>query len=295
MRIVVTGRDGQVARSLAEVARTLDHTLVALGRPQFDLTSSVDQITVALNAAQPDVIVSAAAFTAVDKAESDPDQAFAVNAIGAGALARAAERLGVPLLHLSTDYVFNGRKSGPYLEHDPPGPIGVYGRSKLAGEELVLAAHDDVAVLRTAWVISPFGNNFVKTMLRLAGDQEEIAVVADQCGNPTSALDIASALIQVAANLVRITEPGQRGIFHLAGTGAATWADLAEHIFTVSGGLGGPSARVRRIMTADFPTTAARPANSRLDCGKLARIHGVALPDWRGSTRTIVERLLGQR
>jgi dTDP-4-dehydrorhamnose reductase len=292
MRIVVNGRDGQVARALAEIAPARGHELVALGRPAFDLTAAPDEIANALAAVRPDVIVSAAAFTAVDQAEREPELAQRVNATGAGAVAAAAGQLGVPLVHLSTDYVFDGRKPAPYVEDDPTGPTGVYGRSKLAGEAAVLAAHDDVAILRTAWVFSPFGANFVKTMLRLAGDRDEVGVVADQLGNPTSALDLAAAILTVAENLRAGDKAEQRGIFHAAGTGDASWADFAERIFAASHARGGPTARVKRITTADFPTPATRPANSRLDCGKLARVHGVTMPDWRSSTDAVVERLL---
>jgi dTDP-4-dehydrorhamnose reductase len=238
------------------------------------------------------VIVSAAAFTAVDKAEAERDAAFAVNQAGAAAIATAARRLDVPLIHLSTDYVFDGTKPDPYVESDPTGPTGVYGASKLAGEEAVLAAHDNVAILRTAWVYSPFGANFVKTMLRLAADRDEVSVVADQRGNPSSALDLADGIIAVAANMLASSDPARRGIFHMTGRGDASWAEFAAAIFEASAAGGGPSARVKPIGTADYPTPARRPANSRLAGDKLARAHHVRLPEWRQSTATIVARLV---
>jgi dTDP-4-dehydrorhamnose reductase len=292
MRLVVTGREGQVARSLAERARGSDIEVVQLGRPELDLAGDSDSIVVAIEAARPDIIVSAAAYTQVDKAESEPDLAFAVNEAGPRTIAHAASKLGVPLIHLSTDYVFDGSKAAPYVEEDPTGPTGVYGASKLAGERAVLSEHPDSTVLRTAWVYSPFGANFVKTMLRLAFDRDEIGVVADQRGNPSNALDIADGVLKVARNLRRSADSNLRGLFHMTAAGEATWAEFAEAIFIASADLGGPSARVRPIATADYPTPARRPANSRLDAGKLERIHGVCLPDWRPSLNKVVSRLL---
>jgi dTDP-4-dehydrorhamnose reductase len=190
MRILVTGREGQVVRALIERGTSAGHDIIPLGRPLLDLASNAETIARAVSTARPDAIVSAAAYTAVDQAEIEPERAFAINAGGAGAVAAAASSLGVPLVHLSTDYVFNGEKEGAYIESDVTGPTGVYGRTKLAGEQAVMAAHHDVAILRTAWVYSPFGPNFVKTMLRLAAEREAVGVVADQFGNPTSALDM---------------------------------------------------------------------------------------------------------
>ena len=268
------------------------HEIRTLGRPQLDLAGETDAIVAAIEAERADVLVSAAAYTAVDKAESEPDLAFAVNEKGAAAVARAARLLGVPLVHLSTDYVFDGAKPSPYAEEDTPEPTGVYGASKLAGERAVLAEQANSTILRTAWVHSPFGANFVKTMLRLAGDRDEIGVVADQRGNPTSALDIADAVLSVAANLLGGNDPELRGIFHMTADGDASWAEFAEWIFAASARKGGPSARVKHITTADYPTPAKRPANSMLDCTKLRSRHGLSLPNWRASTEAVVNRLL---
>jgi dTDP-4-dehydrorhamnose reductase len=292
MRVVVTGRQGQVVCSLAERTAGTDIEIVALGRPELDLAGPSGEIVAAISNAKPDIVVSAAAYTHVDKAETERELAFSVNEQGARVVARAAREAGVPLIHLSTDYVFDGGKPAPYVEDDPTGPMGVYGASKLAGEHAVLAEHSDSVVLRTAWVYSPFGANFVKTMLRLAGDRDEIAVVADQLGNPSSALDIADGIIAVARNLATSSDSGRRGLFHMAGTGEATWAEFAEGIFAASKARGGPTANVRRIASADYPTVARRPANSRLDCGKLARVHGVQLPDWRNSVEQVIGKLL---
>ena len=291
MRIAVTGKTGQVVTSLIERGAAAGHEVVALGRPELDLADPASVLRV-LGAAAPDVIVSAAAYTAVDKAESESELAHAVNGAGAGAVAEAAKVLSVPLVHISTDYVFDGKLDRPYLETDPTKPTSVYGASKLAGEKAVSAAYgDNSAALRVAWVYSPFGANFVKTMLRLAGDRDEVSVVADQQGNPTSALDIADGILRVATNMVANSYPELRGIFHMTTKSEASWADFAEAIFAASAARGGPSARVKRITTADYPTPATRPANSRLDCSLIAKVHGVALPDWHGSLETVVARL----
>ena len=292
MRIVVTGREGQIVRSLIERASGTDIDIVPLGRPELDLAGPAEAIASAVEAAAPDAIVSAAAYTQVDKAETEPDVAFAINEGGSRAIARAAGMLRVPLIHLSTDYVFDGTKPSPYVEEDATRPTGVYGASKLAGEQAVLAEHPDSVVLRTAWVYSPFGSNFVKTMLRLASDREEVAVVADQRGNPTSALEIADGVLRVAANLHSGSDPARRGIFHMTGSGDANWAEFAQAIFALSAAGGGPSARVKPIRSADYPTAAKRPANSRLDSSKLARVHGVSLPEWRSSLKDVIPRLL---
>jgi dTDP-4-dehydrorhamnose reductase len=291
MRIAVTGKQGQVVSSLMDRAQTAGAEIIAVGRPELDLADPAS-ILRALEATRPDAIVSAAAYTAVDKAESEPELAFAVNAAGAGAIAEAANALGVPLIHLSTDYVFGGDKLSPYIETDPTGPVSVYGRTKLEGEQRIARATANHAIFRTAWVYSPFGANFVKTMLRLAETRDGVRVVGDQLGQPTSALDIADAVIAIAERMVADSDSALRGTFHLAGAGEATWADFAEAIF---GGLnrhGGKSVSVERITTAEYPTPAKRPPNSRLDTAKLHQTYGIALPDWRSSTDVIVDRLL---
>ena len=284
--MVITGRDGQVARSLVERAEGHDVEIVPLSRPGFDLAGTAQSIISAIEGARPDVVVSAAAFTRVDDAEKERDRAFAINETGARAVAQAAHQSGIPLIHLSTDYVFDGAKPEPYDEEDRTEPDTAYGASKLAGEQAVLAEHQAAIVLRTAWVYSPFGTNFVRTMLRLAIDRDEVAVVADQRGNPTSALDIADAILAIAAR------PVSGGIFHMAGEGVATWADLATAVFEASSLRGGPTARVRRIATADYPTAAHRPANSQLNTDRLAKTYGVRLPHWRSSLPDVVSRLL---
>jgi dTDP-4-dehydrorhamnose reductase len=294
MRIVVTGKHGQVVQCLQERAPLAGHEIIALGRPEFDLA---EPTTLGKRLAElcPDALVSAAAYTAVDRAESEPIIAHAINGTAPRVLAEAASRLNVPLVQISTDYVFDGSAASPYRETDAVAPLGVYGQTKLAGENAVLEVHPgNSAVLRSAWVFSPFGNNFVKTMLRLASDRHELGVVSDQIGNPTCALDIADAIVRVCENLARDPDPALRGTFHMAASGAASWADFAQAIFTVSQRYGGPFARVRPIATSEYPTAARRPANSRLDCEKLFRMHGIRLPDWRVSTEHVVARLVTQ-
>jgi dTDP-4-dehydrorhamnose reductase len=295
VRILVIGTNGQVARALAERGTAAGVAVKLLGRPDLDLTepSSIDR---AIRAVGGDVVVNAAAYTAVDQAEAEPKMAETINGRGAGLVAEAAAALGAPVIHLSTDYVFDGHLDRAYTERDAPAPLSVYGRSKLAGEAALAEANPNHAILRTAWVYSPFGRNFVRTMLRLAADRDEVAVVADQQGSPTSALDIADGVIAVAHNLLaRPEDAGLQGVFHMTGGGETTWAEFATFIFEESARLGGPTARVRPISTAEYPTPAKRPQNSRLDCSKIARVHGVRLPPWQASVADCIKRILEQR
>ncbi|TPJ08990.1 dTDP-4-dehydrorhamnose reductase [Mesorhizobium sp. B2-7-3] len=292
MRLLVTGRDGQVAASLLAAGQARAGVeVVAIGRPELDLAWP-DTIIDAIAGAKPDIVVSAAAYTAVDQAEDEPDLAFAVNATGAGKVAEAAARLGVPVIHLSTDYVFDGTKADAYIESDPTAPLGVYGASKLAGEQAVASANPRHLILRTAWVYSPFGKNFVKTMLRLAADRDEISVVSDQWGNPTSALDVADAILHAATMLHRNKDFAGFGICHLAGSGETNWSGFAGHILDTSLKFGGPWARVRDITTMDYPTKARRPVNSRLSSAKFGAAFGWTAPDWQKSAREVVHRLV---
>lgn len=292
MKILVTGTQGQLATAMRE--RADGETVVCVGRPDVDFADP-ETIEPAILAERPDIVVNAAAYTAVDQAEKEPELAKAVNGVAAGAVAAAAARLGVPVIHISTDYVFDGRADRPYGEDDPTAPVGAYGSSKLEGEELALAANPRCVVLRTAWVYSPFGKNFVRTMLRLAETRDELGVVADQIGSPTNALSLADTVIAVARNLLR--RPENRalyGVFHAVDGGEASWAEFASAIFARSASKGGPSARVRPIATSEYPTPAARPANSRLSTAKLQRIHGVSPRNWRDELNACVDRLVGQ-
>lgn len=287
MKILVTGRDGQVAQSLAE--RHGGHELVFAGRPGLDLadSASIERTVTAVN---PDLVISAAAYTAVDKAEDEPGLAMAVNGEGPGVLARAAARIGAPVIHLSTDYVFDGSLDRPWREDDSVAPLGVYGATKLAGEQAVAASGATHAILRTAWVYSPFGNNFVKTMLRLAETRDSLNVVEDQFGCPTSALDIADGIMAAVAGLQNAR--GANAVYHLAGTGETHWADFARAIFAESTKRGGPVAEVTGIPSSGYPTRAVRPANSRLDCTRLAQTFGYRAPRWEESLAQVMDRLL---
>ncbi|WP_312359358.1 dTDP-4-dehydrorhamnose reductase [Agrobacterium sp.] len=289
MRLAVTGKNGQVVSALQALA-SAELEIVALARPELDLAQPETVLT-ALREANPDVVISAAAYTAVDKAESEPDIAFAVNRDGARAVAQAASDLGIPIIHLSTDYVFDGTKATAYVESDPTGPTSIYGRSKLEGERAVSEATDNYAVLRTAWVYSEYGNNFVKTMLRLSENRDELNVVADQFGCPTSANDIATAIVTIARKLAQDSSAHLRGVFHLSGTGETNWANFAKQIFAFSAENGGKSMIVNDITTEQYPTPARRPASSRLDCSKLEEVYGIRLPSWQTSTRAVVTAL----
>lgn len=292
MRIAVTGRTGQVAQSLLERGRSAGVDIVTIGRPEVDLARPGD-LQSALSELKPHAVVNAAAYTAVDLAESEPDRAYEVNCLGAAAVAASATKLNIPVLHLSTDYVFDGCLDRPYREDDPTNPTSIYGETKLSGEMAVAAANVNHVILRTAWVYSPFGKNFVRTMLSLAGERTEISVVSDQRGTPTSALDIADAILIIANNLIaQPTAPQLRGLFHMTGGGETTWAEFATAIFENSNALGGPTARVNPIPTSGYPTLARRPANSRLDNSRLGEVHGLRLPHWRHSVRACIERLV---
>lgn len=294
MRIVVTGKEGQVVRSLIErAAHNPQIDVIALGRPELDL-SDTSTIARAILAAAPDIVVSAAAYTAVDQAEDEPELAHAINVVGAGAVARAASELGIPVIHLSTDYVFAGDGVKPYVETDETRPQGIYGQTKLDGEFAVIKANPRHIILRTAWVYSPFGKNFVKTMLRLAESRDSVSVVDDQWGNPTSAVDIADAIIEVAKHLGANGSFAGYGIYHVVGTGSINWSGFARAIFASSRQYGGPFADVVDIASADYPTKARRPLNSRLSTDAFFNAFGWRAPDWRISTDTTVARLLSK-
>ena len=290
LRLLVTGAQGQVVRSLIERAPE-GVEVTALGRPELDLADPAS-IRAAFDAQSPDVVVNAAAYTAVDKAEAEEELATRVNGEGAGLVAAAARALGAPVIQLSTDYVFDGSLDRPYREEDPVNPLGAYGRSKLAGEEAVAAANPRCVILRTAWVYSPFGANFVKTMLRLGQTRSEVRVVADQRGSPTSALDIADAVLVIAHRMLAAPGPETYGVFHMTGGGEASWAEFAKAVFAQAQAFGRPPVEVIPISTAEYPTPARRPANSRLDGARLQRDYGIALPDWREFLPPVVARLL---
>jgi dTDP-4-dehydrorhamnose reductase len=294
MKVLVTGREGQLARSLVERSQGVPGIeLVAVGRPELDLREP-DSIRRAVRAASPDVIVSAAAYTAVDQAEDEPELAMRINGDAAGELAAASRIRGARIIQISTDYVFDGSARDPYSESAPVNPLGAYGRSKLAGEEQVRLKNPEHAIIRTAWVYSPFGRNFLKTMMALARDKDSLSVVSDQYGNPSSALDLADGLLALLKRWSGDTSAGVGETYHLAGSGSASWSQFAEHVLEESRSRGAPSATVQPISTAEWPTKAARPVNSTLNCEKFSRDFGFTMPRWRLSASQTVGRLAGQ-
>jgi dTDP-4-dehydrorhamnose reductase len=287
--ILVLGRNGQVARELAKIGPPRGFEMAFVGRERFDLLSDADPAAL-IEAFAPAIVINASGYTAVDKAESEPEAAMKLNRDAPGLLARACARGDVPFVHFSTDYVFDGTKPEPYVEDDPIAPLGVYGSTKAAGEAAVLEAGGRSAILRTSWVYSSFGANFVKTMLRLAETRDELGVVADQIGRPTWAEDCARGALRVARALLDDEIAGGE-VFHLAGEGDAVWADFAEAIFEQSARRGGKRPNVRRIATADYPTPATRPANSRLDCAKITATLDWPMRPWRKSLASCFEEL----
>ncbi len=293
LRLLVTGRHGQVVTALTRLAAADDMLdLLVIGRPEMDLAQP-ETVASAIAAARPDVVVNAAAYTAVDRAESERALALAVNAAGAGAVAAAASKLAVPVIQISTDYVFDGTKAAPYVETDATAPLSVYGASKLAGEEAVATANRRHVILRTSWVYSADGANFLRTMLRLARERPVLRVVDDQSGSPTHAADIAVGIVTVAKALVAGT--GATGIFHMTAGGETSWCGFAKAIFAASAELGGPSVPVEPIATANYPTPATRPRNSRLDCTKIGVAYDIHLPHWLGRARDCVAAVLAAR
>ena len=286
MKVLVFGQTGQVAVELARRAGPMGRQIDTLGRDRADLTDPA-VCAAAVMATDAHAVINAAAYTAVDQAESEPVTARTVNADAPGAIARACAARGLPLLHISTDYVFDGSGDRPWQEGDATSPLGVYGQTKLDGERQVQAAGGPHVILRTAWVFSAHGKNFVKTMLRLGRDRPALNVVADQQGGPTPAADIADALLTIAAAFRQ--GKGQSGIFHFAGAPATTWAGFAEAIFDTATLPNRPT--VTRIATVDYPTPARRPGNSILDCSKIACVYGIAQPDWRIGLSDVLREL----
>lgn len=293
MRIYVIGGEGQVARSLREAAAADKEIEFGFGRrPDVDLLNAVS-IQRAIAAFRPDVVVNPAAYTAVDKAESEPDLAFALNRNGAGLVAAAAADQRIPVIHLSTDYVFDGMKTGAYVESDPVNPQSVYGRSKLAGELAVAAANPRHVILRTSWLYAPFGGNFVRTILRLASERDRLRVVNDQVGCPTYAPDIADAIRAIAGRVAGGWQPHYAGVTHLAGPDPMTWYAFAKQVTDLAASRGGRSVLLDPISTPDYPTAAVRPANSQLSSAKLAAVFDVGLPPLKQSLTDCLDRLLG--
>jgi len=286
--IMVTGGAGQLATAMEQEGGAV---VRRIGRPAFDFDRP-PSLAEAVRAMQPAFVVNAAAWTAVDAAEADPEAAGHANRDGPATLAALCADAGIPLIHVSTDYVFDGNKGAPYSEADPTSPTGVYGVTKLEGEQAVLAAWPRAIVLRTSWVYSATGKNFVRTMLGAAQKTDRLRVVADQQGCPTAARDLAVAILAIVARLREGWQDRYSGVFHAAGTGSTTWHGLAEALFQDAAKYGHPVPAVDAIATADWPTPAKRPPDSRLDCTKLSQVFDVRLPEWRdGLSRTVAELL----
>lgn len=282
MTLLVFGKTGQVAGHLGAREDT-----TCLSRAEADLADPA-ACAAAIRAHGPRAVINAAAYTAVDRAEDEEELATTVNAAAPGAMARACAELGIPLVHISTDYVFDGSGDAPWRPGDATAPLGAYGRTKLAGERAVFAARGVHAILRTSWVFAPGGRNFVTTMLRLGRERDRLTIVADQVGGPTPAGAIAAACVSIAEAL--ITDPAKSGTYHFAGTPDVSWADFARAIFAKAE----LDCEVADIPTADYPTPAARPLNSRMDCSATAAAFGIDRPDWRAALPAVIDHYRSQ-
>ncbi len=288
MKILVTGANGQVGYCLQQQLREQAWDFVALTRTELDI-SDADAVNNALATFQPDIIINAAAYTAVDKAEQEQDLAIAINCNGPANLARAAKNIGAAILHISTDYVFAGDAIGSYREGDTTAPQGVYGQSKLDGELAVIAANEKHIILRTAWVFGEHGNNFVKTMIRLGSTRDTLGIVADQEGGPTYAGDIAATLLAIAKHYATGNDT-LWGTYHYSGLPHISWFGFAQHIFAEVERAGIYSKTIPQlnpITTTDYPTPAKRPANSKLNCQKLEQVFGITPSDWQLALKNI--------
>lgn len=281
MTLLVFGKTGQVARELAGLA-----DVICLDRSQAGLEQP-EACVAAIRAAAPTAVINAAAYTAVDRAEEEEPLATVINGEAPAAMARECAALGIPFVSISTDYVFDGSGDTPWNPTDPTGPLGAYGRSKLAGEQGITQAGGTYGILRTSWVVSAHGNNFVKTMRRLGTERDQLSIVADQIGGPTSARNIAAACLSMARQLAE--DAGKTGIYHFAGAPDVSWAGFARAIFTELD----TDCKVTDIPSSDYPTPAQRPLNSRLDCSSLETTFGISRPDWRQGLRDILKDLEG--
>jgi len=283
--ILITGAGGQVGHELATADNP--HRLVALSRQQLEITDPA-QIAEVFASYQPDILINAAAYTQVDRAEQESQLAFAINRDGVANLAQACNQLDIPMLHISTDYVFDGSKQGAYIEPDPIAPLGVYGESKAAGDAVLRASLDQHVILRTSWVFSATGNNFVKTMLRLGKEREELGIVNDQHGCPTSARSIAEVLLNIADRYLQ-GRAVEWGIYHYCNQPATTWFGFAQAIFKQAGGY--ENLQLNAIATSDYPTPARRPQNSILNCAKLETNFGVEQTNWIDELGLVIDQI----
>jgi dTDP-4-dehydrorhamnose reductase len=287
--ILAFGGTGQLGRELVRAATARQVALRALPRAEADIADAV-AVAAALRRWQPGLVVNAAAYTNVDGAESHLTEARRANAVGPAVIAEACAAVGAALIHISTDYVFDGSKIGAYVESDPVCPLSVYGKTKAAGEEAVRRAHQHHVILRTAWLYSEFGHNFVKTVLRLAETRDELRIVADQHGSPTSARELAEAILDIAPRLA--AEPRLSGTYHFSAAGATTWHGFATCIVAAAAPITGRQPRVTPITTADYPTPAKRPANSRLDCSLFAQTFGLSPRPWHEAVQATARILV---
>jgi dTDP-4-dehydrorhamnose reductase len=294
MRFLLLGGTGQVGEELRALALPDDVEVVAPSRSALDLQDA-DAIARVIAAESWSVVINAAAYTEVDRAESEEAIAFAVNAGAPCRLAVETGRRGIPLVHISTDYVFDGKKGAPYIEQDEAVPLNVYGRSKLAGENAVRAANPRHVILRTSWVYSPYRKNFVKTILRLATERDRLAIVADQCGCPTAARNVAKACLDVAMRCASQPERACCGTYHFAGAGEASWFEFAVAIIDLSAGRRAKLPQVAPIRTLEYPTPATRPLDTRLDCTAIVREFGLGLRPWREDLEETINRLLANK
>lgn len=291
MTLLVFGAGGQLGKEIGDTVARRNLPAVLLSRAEADIADR-QAVMSAVEKTQPSVVINAAAYTKVDKAEDEPEQAYRENRDGPGLLAEICAAKGLPLIHVSTDYVFDGTKPTPYVETDPVAPLGVYGASKEAGERAIRDRLERHVILRTAWVYGVHGNNFLKTMLNLARTKESWGVVADQRGNPTATADLADAILTAAARAAEGRSSGFWGTYHFAGTGAATWHNFASEIVSAQAAATGRRPEVRPITTAEYPTKARRPVNSCLDSGHFETVFGVKAQPWAARTQEVVAALL---
>lgn len=292
--ILILGASGQLGTELVRLARLNGVAHRAMARPEFDF-SKPELVASCFAEVTPRIVINAAAYTAVDAAEGDEPAARAANEAGPAQLAAMCAQAGIPLMHVSTDYVFDGQKGEPYVERDPTNPTGVYGRTKRDGELAILASGGPAVILRTSWVYAAHGKNFVRTMMNAARQGRTLRVVADQRGTPTSAVALAETILAVIAQIK--TQGWQErfgGVFHATNTGETSWHGFATEIFRIAAEYGQPMPDITPITTADWPTPARRPADSRLDCSKLRAVFGLNLPAWEASLRPVVAAILGE-
>jgi dTDP-4-dehydrorhamnose reductase len=290
LNILLLGTTGQLGREILRQSLQHDVNLRSYSSAEADFRKPDSVAQIIRAAPHTDVVINAAAYTAVDKAQSEPALATCVNAEAVGAIAAVCAERSARLIHISTDYVYDGEKATPYVEEDLTNPINTYGRTKLMGEDAIRESGAEHVILRTSWLYSPFGNNFVKTMLRLGRERPELRVVADQHGAPTTAAELASAILAIAKRMRNPMKP-ELGIFHFAAAGETTWHGFAEAIFDISQSWTGKRPQVVPIPASDYPTPAARPRNSRLNCEKLRSVFGISPLSWQDGLKAVLLRL----